>query len=73
MKTITIEQAKEVLRKSGYYVERFWTVNDVKDNHKDVDGNDITNEQALNILDRALNNDATTDQIWFSIREELNV
>lgn len=67
MKNITIEQAKEVLRKSGYYVENLWSIDDVKMNHRDANGNKITNEMAQTILNNVLKNEATMDQIWFAI------
>lgn len=67
METITIEQAKEVLRKSGYYVENLWSVDDVKMNHMDANGNEITDEMAQTILNNVFKNEATIDQIWFAI------
>lgn len=67
METITIEQAKEVLRKSGYYVENLWSVDDVKTNRRDANGNKITNEMAQTILNNVLKNEVTMDQIWFVI------
>ena len=69
MEKITVEQAKEVLRKSGYYVDNLWTVNDVKENHANADGSEVSDEIAINVLGGALKNEATVDQIWFAIRE----
>ena len=69
MKNITIEQAKEVLRKSGYYVDNLWSVGDVKMDRRDAKGNRITNEMAQTILNEVFKNEATIDQIWFAIDE----
>ena len=59
-----IEQARQVLKDAGYYVDNLWTVEDVKGVCKceDVD--------AMYILDKALNNEATMEQIWFSIKSQ---
>ena len=56
-----VEQAKEVLRKEGYFVDNLWNVADVK--HKYICDEDT----AQSILDKSLTNDATMEQIWLSI------
>jgi hypothetical protein len=56
-----IEQAKKTLRDAGYFTDNLWHVDDVKHNYK------CDNETALEILDNALTNDATMEQIWFAI------
>ena len=58
---ITVEQAKQVLKDNGYYVNSLWSVEDVQDNY------DCTEEEAQDVLDKALHNDATMEQIWFAI------
>ena len=63
MEEFTIEQAKELLKANGYFVDNLWYVEDVKTKFK------CTDEQAQVILDRALTNEATMEQIWFSINE----
>jgi len=63
MEEFTIEQAKELLKANGYFVDNLWHVEDVKSKFK------CTDEQAQVILDRALTNEATMEQIWFSINE----
>jgi len=67
MKTITIEQAKDVLRNSGYYVDNLWSIDDVKMNRRDANGNEITNEMAQTILNNVFKSEATIDEIWFAI------
>ena len=59
----TVEQAKQVLREAGYFVDNLWCIEDVQGNYN------CTDEQAMDILESALTNDATMGQIWFSIDE----
>jgi hypothetical protein len=54
--------AKEVLRDAGYFVDNLWHVDDVKERYNCDD-----NEQAQDVLNKALTNEATMDQIWFSL------
>ena len=56
-----IEQAKKTLRDAGYFTDNLWHVNDVKTR---IDCDDKT---ALEILDNALTNEGTMEQIWFAI------
>ena len=57
----TIEQAKQVLRDNGYYVDNLWSVEDVANNYN------CTDEEAQEVLDGALQNNATMEQIWYAI------
>jgi hypothetical protein len=57
----TIEQAKQVLRDNGYYVDNLWSVEDVVSNYN------CTDEEAQEVLDGALQNNATMEQIWYAI------
>ena len=57
-----IEKAREVLREAGYYVDNLWHIDDVRTLFENV-----TDEQAQEILDASLQNDATFDQIWLAI------
>jgi hypothetical protein len=56
-----IEQAKKTLRDAGYFTDNLWHIDDVKLRYICDD------ETALEILDNALTNDATMEQIWFAI------
>jgi hypothetical protein len=58
-----IEKAKAVLRDAGFYVDNLWTTDDVKGIFKCDDN------IAQEILDMSLTNEATMEQIHFSIRE----
>ena len=60
--TIRIEQARNVLRKAGFYVDNLWSVADVQSKF-DCDADD-----AMEVLNSALTNDATMEQIWFAIK-----
>jgi hypothetical protein len=57
-----VEKAKEVLRENGFFVDNLWHVDDVKLRYNCDD-----DEQAQDILNSALTNDATMEQIWFAI------
>jgi hypothetical protein len=56
-----VEQAKQILKDNGYYVDNLWCVDDVQANY------DCTEEEAQDVLDLALNNEATMEQIWYAI------
>lgn len=56
-----ISKAKEVLKKYGYYTDNLWTIEDVKSKYL------CTDEQAYGVLDGALKNEATMEQIWSAI------
>jgi len=59
-----IENAKQLLKANGYFVDNLWQTEDVTMNHE------CTEEQAQTILDRALTNEATYQQIWEAIGYE---
>ena len=60
---MNVEQAKEVLKANGYFVDNLWCVDDVKAKFK------CTDEQAQDVLLMSMINEATMEQIWFSIGE----
>lgn len=62
-----IREAKQLLANSGYFVDNLWSVIDVKDNYETEDGQELTDDQAFEILEDSLTNDATYEQIWFAI------
>jgi hypothetical protein len=59
---IAIANAKLVLKQAGYFVDNLWHVDDIKLRYNCDD-----NDQAQDILDSALTNDATMEQVWFAI------
>jgi len=58
---MTVEQAKKVLRENGYFVDNLWHIDDVKGHYNCDD------TEAQEVLDGALTNDATMEQIWYAI------
>lgn len=58
---MTTEQAKQVLEDAGYYCGNLWKVEDVQGKFN------CTDDEAYRVLDKALQNEATMDQIWFAI------
>jgi hypothetical protein len=59
---MSVEQAKEVLKANGYFVDNLWHVDDVKLRYNCDD-----DEVAQDVLNRALTNDATMEQVWFAL------
>lgn len=59
-----INEAREVLRKAGYFVDNLWHVNDVKDAFFVLD-----NEDAQEVLDDALTNEWIIEQIHLTISD----
>jgi hypothetical protein len=56
-----IADAKALLKKAGCYTDNLWSIEDVQGKFK------CTNEEAQIVLDKALNNEETMEQIWFAI------
>lgn len=63
---VTIEQARQILKDNGYFVGNLWHVSDVKD------GCNCEDDVAQEILEEALTNEYTMEQIWFAIDEAIN-
>ena len=61
MKKFTDEQLKDELSRRGYFTDNLWCVEDVKSKFI------VTNDEAQDILNSSLTNEATMQQIWFSI------
>lgn len=59
-----VEDAKKVLKEAGYAVESVWSVNDVKPLFEE----EISDEGAQYIVNKALENEATMEQIWLAIK-----
>lgn len=56
-----VETLKRGLEEEGYYCGNLWHVDDVKGKFN------CTDEEAYNVLDGALQNEATYSQIWYAI------
>lgn len=61
-----IDEARNLLKDRGYYTDNLWMTEDVKMNYH------CTESEAQEILDAALNNEATFQQIWDAISYEAN-
>jgi hypothetical protein len=59
---MTEQEAKEVLRKAGYFVDNLWHIDNV-----DLDG--ASNEDKMQILDDVLSSDYTNQLIFESIAD----
>lgn len=57
----SVEEAKAYLTEQGFYTGNLWCVDDVQANY------DCTQEEAQDVLDGALQNEATMEQIWYAI------
>ena len=64
-----ILKAKEVLRDAGYFVDNLWHIHDV---YNVAEGN-IKKDQARQVLEMALTNNDTTDQIWLAIKMSIDI
>jgi hypothetical protein len=64
---MNIEEAKQVLRNAGYYVDNLWSIHDV-----DVEGVDMTDDERYYILDKVLTSPRIIQEINETIDFELN-
>ena len=69
MDEMTIAQAKFTLKQAGYFVDNLWHIQDV---YNVADGN-IQKDQARQVLEMALTNNDTTDQIWLAIKMSIDI
>lgn len=56
-----VKIARELLRKKGYFVDNLWHVDDVLQNYS------CSKEVAMEVLEKALINEATMEQVWLAI------
>lgn len=61
MENFTDEELKAELSRRGFFTDNLWCVEDVKSKFI------VTDEEAQEVLDRSLTNEATMEQIWLSI------
>ena len=61
-----VENAKKVLRENGYFVDNLWHIQDVQANYMKA-----SDEDAQKILNMALTNEATMEQISFAITDAI--
>ena len=58
---MTTEYARKVLRAYGYFVDNLWNIEDVQGRYE------CDEAKAQYILNKALTNEATMEQIWIAI------
>jgi len=63
---MTIKDAKDVLRQSGYYVDNLWHIDDVQRY------GDISDDDAYQVLDSVLQNGYTIEKINEMLEEEFH-
>ena len=61
LELISSQVLKNELKKRGYFVDNLWTTEDVQSKFN------CTEDEAQEVLEQALTNDATMEQIWFAI------
>ena len=59
---VDIENARQVLKRNGYFTENLWQVADVQADYQ------CTEQEAQDLLYRALTSMDVMDSIWFAIR-----
>lgn len=57
----TVQEARAFLTEQGFYTDILWRVEDVQSRFE------CTDDEAQEVLDGALQNDSTMEQIWFAI------
>jgi len=57
----TTESARKVLRSHGYFVDNLWNIEDVQSRYE------CDKDKAQYVLERALTNEATLEQIFIAI------
>lgn len=60
----TINEAKEVLRKAGYFMDNLWHIQDVMDRYE------CDEETAMEILEDALTRESAMERAWINIHDE---
>jgi hypothetical protein len=56
-----IQKAKDLLQDNGYFVANLWRTEDVTENYE------CEEDDAQEVLERALTNDAVMESIWYAI------
>ena len=64
LENLSVEELKKELEHRGYFTEALWSIDDVRTKFN------ISDNEGLEILEKALTNEATVEQIWFAIEFE---
>lgn len=63
---MTTEQAKEVLRNAGYYVDNLWSIHDVNDDS-------LTDQEKQSVLAMSLTNEHIIGEIQYGISVSIDI
>lgn len=63
---MTTEQAKEVLRNAGYYVDNLWSIQDVEDDS-------LTDQEKQSVLAMSLTNEHIMGEIQYGISVSIDI
>lgn len=63
-----VSVAKSMLKSAGYFVDNLWSVPDVQSNYLNVNGDEVTDEEAQTILKDTLTNEHTMNEVWGVMR-----
>ena len=61
-----IEEAKQILKQNGYYVDNLWSIEDVKGNHN------MDDDDAYEVLDRAMQSEWLVSKTFEVLNDETN-
>lgn len=61
LKLASTEDLKNELKLRGFFVDNLWTTEDVESRYH------CSEDEAQEVLEQALTNEATMEQIWFAI------
>ena len=61
LKKVSSQDLKDELQSRGFFVDNLWTTEDVKSRFN------CTEDEAQEVLEQALTNEATMERIWYAI------
>ena len=61
LKKVSSQDLKDELQSRGFFVDNLWTTEDVKSRFN------CTEDEAQEVLEQALTNESTMEQIWYAI------
>ena len=61
LKKVSSQDLKDELQSRGFFVDNLWTTEDVKSKFN------CTEDEAQEVLEQALTNESTMEQIWYAI------
>jgi len=70
---VSVAQAKEILKRNGYYIDNLWHINDVIGGNPDEEGLKINgricdDSLAMMILDKSIRSPRITEEIFEAIK-----